>query len=135
MADIFVKRDGEFGDKLIPTDEESLKIVKKLSRDEVYKMPIKKTRNYQFHKKYFALLNTGWDNSPLNVPFNKFREYCMIGAGHCTVVGGHAIADSISFDNMDDLEFEQVYSDVLQFIILHIGADQKTIEDNLINFM
>jgi len=132
LAKIYLKR---IGQSLVPADEESLKIVEKLSKEETYEVPIKKSRNYLFHKKFFSLVNKGFDNTFLNCTFEKFRDYCMIGAGHCTTVGGYAIPDSIAFDKMDDIQFEKVYNDVLQFIILHINVDQKTLENELGSFL
>jgi hypothetical protein len=136
MAIVYLKREGQ---KLVPTDQDSLDKVMKFKEDDVMKTDMKKPRNYEFHKKAFALLNLLWENSPLNLTFDKFRGYCMLNIGRADVYdtpyGKTAIPESISFDNMEQIEFEKVYSDILQFGIEHIGADKEMIEEQLVGFL
>ena len=132
MAIAHFKREGQ---KLVPTDQQSLDRIMKFKEDEIISGDFKKSRNYQFHKKYFALINLLWENSPLNLTFDKFRDYSMLNIGRADVYdtpqGKMAMAQSISFDNMDQIEFEKIYSETLQFGIEHIGADKEMIEEQL----
>lgn len=91
-----------------------------------------KVRNYEHHKKYFALMNTAFDwwtprdveykGLPVAKNIDRFRHDVMILAGYgfpvIDVRGGvHMEAESISFGSMDQAKFEQVYSDCLQVIL------------------
>lgn len=120
---------------LIPCYPSDYDEKKRLKLGEKYWSDIKLARNYEFHKKFFALVKIGWENSPLNMPFNVFRQYATASAGHGYIQEGVLIADSISFDKMSQDEFEKTYNDVLQFIILHIGATREGIENELAGFM
>ena len=132
MAIAHFKREGQ---KLVPADQQSLDRIMKFSEGDIISGDFKKARNYEFHKKFFALINLLWDNSPMNIPFNTFRAYAIAISGHGSVVNGVAIADSISFDNMDEIEFQELYKDILQFGVEHTGADREFIENNLLSFM
>lgn len=96
---------------------------------------IKQPRNLSFHNKGMALLRLIWDNSYLNMPFEKFRKYAVMKSGFIDVIEGYAIPKSIAFENMDDGEFAEVYNALIQFGIDHIGADRETIERELLNFI
>ena len=48
--------------------------------------------------------------------------------------GVYVEPDSIAFENMDDIEFQEVYSKVLDFIIQDTGATKEDIEKNLLSF-
>lgn len=132
MAVIYLKREKQ---KLAPADQFSLDIIMKFKEEEVIECPIKKKRNYQFHKKLFALFNLAWENSYMNMPFDKFRTYATARSGHGEIIDGVLIADSLAFDKMDELEFEKVYNDVLQFVMIHLNITKETIEAELINFL
>jgi len=78
--EIYVKK--QFG-KLVPiynSDAEALKDCK-LKDGEVYRVDITKPRNYEFHKKYFSLLNLCFDNQEQFKEINDLRAYLTCKAG------------------------------------------------------
>lgn len=103
-------------------------------------------RNYRFHKKFFSLLNLGFDawepprqrktykGHPVQKNFEQFREDITIAAGFYEqtfdLKGRMKLkAKSIAFAKMDDAEFEKVYSavaDVLleQVLTTYAGRDE-----------
>lgn len=103
-------------------------------------------RNAKFHRKYFALLNVGFDawepprqrktykGIPVQKNFEQFREDITIAAGFYErtfdLKGRMKLkAKSIAFAKMDDAEFEKVYSavaDVLleQVLTTYAGRDE-----------
>jgi hypothetical protein len=111
---------------------------RKLKLGEVYEADIKHPRNIGFHKKFFALLNVGHTNTKLHLPFEVFREVMTMRAGfveiHDTGKGLHYRPKSISFAAMDEAQFQDVYSRVLDEIIKDIGCTTEEIEKQLINF-
>lgn len=97
--------------------------------DGEYQIDMTKPRNYEFLKKYFALLNTAFElwESPDGVikSFDNFRDEVTIGAGYYEQVwsiGGilKLIPKSISFSKMDEAEFEKVYSNTIDYILWHV---------------
>lgn len=121
---------------LYPSDVDEKK---KLKLGEMYEVEIKHPRNIGLHKKFFALINIGWENSDLDMPFETYRKYITMKAGYfktyTTDKGTFYDAESISFSSMDQIQFEEVYDRVLNVIIKDIGADRKDIETVLINFL
>lgn len=121
---------------LYPTDfDEKRKL--KLGQD--YEAEIKNPRNVGFHRKFFALLNIGHENTLLDMPFETYRKYITMKAGffktYVTPKGMFYEADSISFSSMSQDQFEEVYSRVMDKVIEDIGADKEDIEKQLINFL
>lgn len=91
-------------------------------------------RNQRFHRKFFALLEIGFDaweptlehdGNPVEKNFEQFREDVTILAGHYvqtwTLDGEMRLrAKSISFASMDDEEFERVYSSVADVLLSRV---------------
>ena len=124
---------------LIPLYPSDLDEKKKLKKNKVYSCEIKFERNYEFLKKFMALIRVGCENSKaVEMPFKAYRNYATIKSGYAKIYntpkGTFVEAESISFGSMNEEDFEKVYNDVLNFIIKDTQADKDFIEDNLINF-
>jgi hypothetical protein len=125
---------------LIPLYPSDLDEKNKLKIGEIYSVEIKKDRNYQFLKKFFALIKLGHDNTKLQgINIDIYRAYVTMKAGYVetfkTPKGLMALPKSIAFDKMDDAEFEGLYNSAIQVIIDDIGATREDIEQNIINFL
>lgn len=112
----------EYGDKA------SEKFVGALKPKQVIVADFKKPRNYQFHKKWFALVNfaydhwtpneikvTKWENVVPEKSFERFRKDIIILSGRYDAVyrldGSFVIEPkSISFASMDEIEFSKLYN-------------------------
>ena len=103
---------------LYPSDYDSKR---KLKIGEVYEADIKNPRNVGFHKKFYALINLGHQNTSLDLPFDIYRKYVIMKAGFVNIYqtpkGNLYEAQSIAFGSMDQDTFEEVYSRVLDIII------------------
>ncbi len=120
---------------LYPSDwEERRKL--KIGKD--YQVEIKHPRNIDFHRKFFALLNLCYENYETEMPFDTFRRWLIMRAGFVksfsTDRGTFYDAESISFANMDQKQFEEVYSRVLDVVIKLLGLTEEDITENLLNF-
>lgn len=111
-----------------PCTEEDSDLTKKLRQGEVYKCEITRKRNYEFHKKYFSLIQTAWEYmNELQCNFfgnNKevFRKTLEVTAGFYEPVYDlkeqrwQKAPRSIAFDKMSAEEFEQLYERVKDVI-------------------
>jgi len=121
---------------LYPSDYDNKR---KLVLGETYEADIKNPRNVGFHRKFFAMLNVGHENTRLEMPFDTYRKYMTVKAGFFTAYqtpkGVYYDPDSISFASMEQDEFEDVYSRVLDKVIEDIGVTKADVEKQLINFM
>ena len=133
--ELFVKRQGDY---LVPTDEDSLNRIRKLKENTVRRVSEKEERNYNFLKKFMALVKLGNENSRLDMPFDAYRKYVTCKAGFCkiyTTPKGHYVEpDSIAFDKMDEETFRDVYKRVRDVVSGDIGATSEEIDNNLSNF-
>ena len=94
-------------------------------------------RNGKFHRKFFALLNVGFEcwqsgrkhkthnGQPVIKNFDTFREDIIVLAGfyeqHFDVRGRLVLkAKSIKYSKMDDMEFEKLYDAVADKLLEHV---------------
>ena len=92
------------------------------------------SRNYLFHKKFFALIKVGFDAQDKHKNIEWYRKALVIRAGFFDLidVDGTEIpqAQSLSFDNMGAERFEKIYNAVLDIIYDDMSGD--TTKDELI---
>lgn len=140
---------------LVTADEIAAEALDKYRNGTVLLCEIVQPRNYKFHKKFFALLNLGFQywkpaevDSKFGAPeknFDTFREQVVIMAGfyHMVVTlrgEARAKADSISFANMSEDKFQDLYNKVLNVLlkIIFIGyTDEQVIkmaEEQILSF-
>jgi hypothetical protein len=88
-------------------------------------------RNYEFHKKYFQMLKTTLDMVDLQINMRQWRWMVLVGIGHCEYIEHCGmpipIPKSINFASVDDSEFEQIYTDSIDFICTNY-LEQKPAE-------
>jgi hypothetical protein len=120
------------------SDYEKLK-ESKLKMGEVYEVEIKKKRNYEFHKKFFALINLCHENQDIFDYYDDTREYLTIKAGYYRKImmpnGNIQVrAKSISFATMDEIEFEELYQRVITAACNFIGIEKEDLLNEILNF-
>lgn len=124
---------------------------------EVIEIEAKLPRNSRFHRKFFSLLNLGFDHwepgrkhkqykgMPVAKNFDHFRKEVTILAGFYEqtfdLEGNMKLeAKSISFASMEDDEFEAVYSAVLNVLLDKVftryagRADVDAVIDQIMRF-
>lgn len=125
-----------------------------IKQGEIVSAEIKRPRNYDFHKKYFALLNYAfgvWEPGKLEYKgqrvgksIDRFRKDVAILTGHyeiVTTIKGdvRAEAKSISFGSMGEDEFEKLFSETINVLIKHILTnytydDIDNVIENIVGF-
>jgi hypothetical protein len=112
---------------------------KKLKLNKEYWVEIRLARNPKFHKKFFALLNIGWQNSDLDMPFESYRNWITMKAGYFNAYsmpnGIYYEAKSIAWSKMDEDEFQELYSRVLDKILEYGNFTKEDIERELGGFL
>jgi len=91
-------------------------------------------RNIYFHRKFFKMIKTVYDNQDRFPSEEQLRKAVTIEAGYYHPVyrfgeNGtmtiHKEADSIAFHRMEQKEFEKVYSDCVNVCINAFGYDEN----------
>ena len=106
---------------------------------ELYEVEINKKRNIKFHRKFFALLNLCYENQEFYTDIEDLRKELVISAGFYREITTHhgeikREALSLSFSNMDEIQFQEVYDKVLTEIMLMLDCDNESINEQLSNF-
>jgi hypothetical protein len=118
-----------------PADAQEVEKTRRFKVGAVVRANVSQMRNYEHHKKFFAMLGLGFDaweppqlehnGLPVQKNFDRFRKDCVIAAGFyepvCNLRGEvRAEAKSISFANMSQDEFDEVYSKVADVILQRV---------------
>lgn len=119
-----------------PSDFEA---AKKIKAGDVYLFKCNKPRNYEFHKKYFALINMVFENQERYKNIDHLRKDLTIEAGYYdeyTDLHGtlQREAKSISFAKMEGFEFDELYNKTLDVICQYFHFDKEEIQQNIVEF-
>jgi hypothetical protein len=124
---------------LVPNYDSDLEKMKKLKIGDTVKCQRISERNYGFHKKFFALIKLGCDNSQLEVPMDVYRKIMTVRAkfykAYKTDKGIYREPESINFDTMSQERFEELYSRVLDEIVKDLGTTSEELEREIVGFM
>ena len=120
---------------LVAYDEGAREFIEALNMGIALRAKFTKLRNPKFHRKFFGMLDVGFDafdpgekeyrGLPCQKNRERFRKDVIVAAGFFDPVIAlngeiRAEAKSISFANMDDIEFEQVYSKVADVLLQRV---------------
>ena len=123
----------------IPAYNSDHELAQKIKPGEIVQGKITRPRNVEFHRKFYALLNLGFSNQEQIEDFESFRAWVTMKAGfHKRVVtdsGEFYLPKSISFAKMDEIEFADLYSKVLDVLLKLLDTTKEDLEMELINFM
>ena len=139
------------GGVLAPLDELESEELKSLKNGEQYEIEIIRTRNPAFHRKVFAFFKfcfnhwaadkTEWRYFDERTQFDTFRKNLTVLAGYkvasYTIDGRMRVeAQSLSYGNMEQDEFERCYSALINAAMQNIfkGCNDERILDRLYVF-
>ena len=139
------------GGVLAPLDELESEELKSLKNGEQYEIEIIRTRNPAFHRKVFAFFKfcfnhwvadkTEWRYFDERTQFDTFRKNLTVLAGYkvasYTIDGRMRVeAQSLSYGNMEQDEFERCYSALINAAMQNIfkGCNDERILDRLYAF-
>lgn len=156
MGEFYMRK---MGGALVPADDQAAEALQRFRAGDPVKVTVKRPRNYEFHKKFFALLNHGFEFwEPPELPdahrwmknvtpeksFEQFRKDVTILAGFFDASyrldGSVRIeAKSISFASMSEDEFERLYSAAIDVLLKHVFTNMAQDElrdrvDELLRF-
>lgn len=116
--------------------ESDFELAKKIKIGEVYEYEYKKPRNYRFLKKFFALVNMVFENQEQYTNIEHLRKDLIIESGNYYLrhdLHGVEIreAKSISFANMTEEEFSELYNSVVDVVVKHFHFDREEIAEEI----
>ena len=121
---------------LYSSDQEQLS---KMKQNTQYSFEVKQPRNVKFHRKFMALMNLGFENQENIKSFDHYRKLVVMKAGFYETIetkkGTIYLPDSISFSNMDQTKFEDVFNRVLDVICTQLDTAPELIKKQLEHYM
>jgi len=125
--------------RIKPLYDSDYEVLKKLKKNTALNFEVTQPRNYQFHKKAFALFNLGYENQEKINSFDNYRKIIIMKAGFYTTEitdkGAVYFADSLSYSSMDNNKFSEVYSKILDVIANELGLGSSEVDKEIISFM
>ena len=116
----------------------------KLSEDDYIEIITWKERDVRKHRKYFALMNCCLYHLPQDSDYTSLdvlRKTIQICIGNCDIAfdmeGNKQLqANSISFKNMDQVAFDNLYNKSLNYIVKVVlkDIDYQNFIDDILNF-
>lgn len=133
---------------LVPLYDSDLELKKKLKVGTNVRCRITMPRNYEFHKKFFALLRLTYENLPLPLVkkwnihsvddmLRRFKRDLGYFTSYTGEDGSREIEyKSISFSSMDENEFEKFYNDCVNLVMYTYirGIDREDLLEEVEQF-
>jgi hypothetical protein len=125
---------------LKPAYDSDYETYSKIPLNEVFEIEYKKPRNIKFHRKYFALIKLAFENQTDYRNLNDLRRDISIVAGYYDEVVNKVTGEvykmpkSISFAQMDEIEFSELYERTKDVICKWLGVTDESIEEEIYQY-
>jgi hypothetical protein len=125
---------------LKPAYDSDYEIYSKIPLNEVFEIEYRKPRNLLFHRKYFALMKLAFENQTDYRNLNELRRDISIVAGYYDEVVNKVTGEvykmpkSISFSQMDEIEFSELYERTKDVICKWLGVTDESIEEEIYQY-
>jgi len=138
---------------LCPADPGTERRIEKMKHGSVVHGDFKQARNYENHKRFFALMNIAFeawtpgdllDGVKPEKNYDEFRKMLIIRAGYYTQVWNldgtfSLVAKSMSFRYMGEVTFKEMFSNIVQVVIDNVLVnytkdDVDRVVDEVIRF-
>jgi hypothetical protein len=125
---------------LKPAYDSDYEIYSKIPLNEVFEIEYRKPRNLLFHRKYFALMKLAFENQTDYRNLNDLRRDISIVAGYYDEVVNKVTGEvykmpkSISFAQMDEIEFSELYERTKDVICKWLGVNDESIEQEIYQY-
>lgn len=137
--DIVKHKDGYF----VPASDSDMKKAQKIGVGEVVRAKSVDQRNYEHHKKYFAMIDFAFHHLPERFNFtdeDDLREELLKAIGwkrtYTNFKGEtETRAKSINYETVGQARFEKIYNRTLDVVARLVEIDSRQVEDELLSFM
>ena len=131
MTKLFMRKD--LG-RLVPADDAARAALSKIKHGSDIEVEIRRPRNIQHHRKFWALLNLVFENQDKYEEPEHLLAALKASVGHCDFLPGKdgmlvAVPKSIAFHKMDQTAFNEFYDRCVDKIARHFlpGVDSEAL--------
>lgn len=122
---------------LKPAYDSDYESFKKIPLNEIIEIEYKKQRNIRFHRKLFSLLNLAYSNQNIFDNLEDMR-YCLMLECNLSEIKVNRLTGeifkvpkSLQFAKMDEVEFNEVYNTLKQYICEWLGVTNEQINEEI----
>ena len=118
---------------LKPAYDSDYESFKKIPLNEIIEIEYKKQRNIRFHRKLFSLLNLAYSNQNIFDNLEDMRYCLMLECNFSEIKVNKLTGEifkvpkSLQFAKMDEIEFNEVYNTLKQYICDWLGVTNEQI--------
>lgn len=106
--------------RLEPIDDMGREALSKIGKGEILRAEIKRPRNVDHHRKFFAMLQIVYQNQEHYQSTDDLLDVLKLRVGHCRTIqtkhGEVKIPESISFAAMDQTAFNEFYDKAVDWV-------------------
>jgi len=133
MSIFLIKRNGV----IYPCYQSDIDEVSKLRSNVVYEFTCKRPRNPEHHKKYWGLCRLVLRNSEKFKTEEQVSDWLKVKSKNVDVICvskdmTHVKPKSISFQSMDQSEFEQFWESIIDYVCDELQCSRDDIDKNLV---
>jgi len=129
----------QMNNSFLPAYDSDYETMRKIKVGETIEVSFRKPRNIAHHRKFFALMNLVFSNQEIfdNIDFMR-KELTKAAGYYDTYVNHKGItcfeAKSISFANMDQTDFDDLYQRFLDKVEEIFEFDSELVKENIEKF-
>ena len=122
---------------LYAIDEAGESAMRSIGQGEIISVEVKRPRNVQFHRKFFAMLSIILANQDYYKSIDDLLDVCKIRTGHCRTIvtrdGEVKVPMSISFAAMDDVAFAAFYDRAVAWVVTEVipGLKRRDLDEEV----
>jgi hypothetical protein len=126
---------------LRPADEEAEKVLRGIKMGECVTVSVKRPRNLQHHRKFYALMNLILQNQDHYKSVDEIVAAFKFATGHVDSIktkrGIIQIPRSIAFANMGQMEFSAFYDMAVDFVLAEVipGLGRAELEREILEMV
>lgn len=127
--------------RLEPTDELARDVLAKIPAGDLVMAEIKRARNIQHHRKFYALMTLVFQNQERYNSLDELVDVVKVYCGHCEITvtaSGEKVyrPKSINFARLDQIEFDGFYDRVIEMILKRFlpTVTREDLERELLEF-
>ena len=126
-----------------PADDAAREVARKFTVGQTYRAEIVRPRDLRTLKLWWVLCQMIADNTDTFKSKEQVSDYLKIRAGHATVIVAkstgemYSVPDSISFDAMDQTEFQELWKRAIDVVLQDIlpGVDAAEVDAEIQRLM
>ena len=122
------------GGVLVADNQQAVDVLSKIKEGRLVMADVRQSRNIQNHKRFFAFLNTVFNQQEHFQTVEQLRFWLISKAGYVdkfSAPNGHLMyqPQSMDFSSMDEIKFLMVFNDCIDVVVGEFAMNREELEN------